>query len=318
MAGARRGIIVALMLTLLVRCGPWAVAPAGRPPAPKSGLEYFGFALIDCGWDDPHDRAITTNYVNEVAGFTNIGQMCVDSPDASLHTRVRTFYRAGLKAILYIEPILFDAIEDASSPSGVRIVLRQDAEARWAGFVKRNGDVLTPTYVAALYVVDEPAWNSVAPMDFVRALRIVKRSLPAIPTLAIEAYPMVGQIMVPDELDWIGFDRYDSVDPRTDGAWLADLETVRAARSRPSQRIVIVASTQWLPYYQTDAGILPEDMGIVAERYYQVAASDPDIVALLGYLWPGGFDDSSQLGARNLPQPAQQSLRDIGRRILDK
>jgi len=301
-------------IVALLAGGARIVAPSD--PLGNDGLEYFGFAVVDCGFDDPSDGEMKTNYVDEVAGFTNVAQMCVATPEDSVGSRLALFQAYGVRSILYVESLLFERREDPSSPSGVRVTLRDDAESRWTDFVDLNVDVLAPKYVAALYLVDEPVWNGVSWTDFTRALQIVKASLPGIPTMAVEAYPVLDRVMVPESLDWIGFDRYDSADPEHDWAYLADLATVSAARTRDGQRIVIVASTQWLPYYLTDAGIRPEDMGAVAWSYYRLAASHPEVVALIGYLWPGGLDDPEQLGARNLPDGVRQSLRVIGEKIV--
>ncbi len=126
---------------------------------------------------------------------------------------------------------------------------------------------------------------------------------------------MVGQIMVTDDLDWIGFDHYDSLDPEHDPEWLSDLDTVDAARTRVDQKIVIVASTQWLPYY-LEANIKPEDMEQVVTSYHNVAKSYSGVIALIGYLWLGGLDHSEQLGARDLPLNVKESLINVGNSII--
>ena len=40
----------------------------------------------------------------------------------------------------------------------------------------------------------------------------------------------------------------------------------------------------------------------MVQNYYNLAASDTDIVGLMAYLWPGGLDEPNQLGVRNMPQ----------------
>ncbi len=282
----------------------------------SNSLEYFGFAVVDCGWDDPNDNTIKTNYVDEVSGFSNVGQMCASAPDESIIDRIAVFKKFGVKAVLNVEPLLFERIEDVSSPSDWSVTLRKDARALWAAFVKLNSEVLVPQNIAALYIVDEPVWNGVSESDFTRALQIVKATIPDIPTFSIEAHPAVSQILVPDMLDWVGFDRYVPNDPVTDSVWHDSLEKVRGALSRSDQKIVIVAGMQWLPSYQSDAGISPEDMEAMIYSYYHIAASDPDVVALAGYIWPGGLDHPAQLGARNLPENVQKAIRAIGRKII--
>lgn len=310
-----KAITVSLCLLLMgVHINTYA---AKVNPAPSNSLKYFGFAAIDCGWDDPQDKISKTNYVDEVSGFTNIGHMGVFSKDDLLAKRMEVFHQAKVKAMLHIEPLLFSRTK-VNTPSGTKLSLRPEAEKLWNDYARRNKAVLTPKYVAALYIVDEPVWNGVSLAEFTKALRIVKKYMPNLPTMAIEAWPVVKKVMVPKELDWIGFDRYDSVDPEHDPKWMADLETVRKARTRSSQKIVIVASTQWLPYYQKDANVKPEDMGAIAEIYYRIAASTPDVIALVGYIWPGGLDNPTHLGARNLPKSVQTTLRQIGKRITVK
>ncbi len=291
--------------------------PVYSIPFYNKNLQYYGFALIDCGWDDPNDNEIKSTYVDEVADFTNTGQMCVFSEEDLITDRISVFNQAGMKALLHVEPILFELTQNSSTPSGVKLRLRSNALQLWTQFFNRNRDVLTLQYIAAIYVVDEPKWNGLGLADFVQALEIIKTSLPMIPTLAIEAYPVVDQIMVPDLLDWVGFDRYDTLDPTKDSNWLSNLNTVRLARTRDSQKIVIVASTQWLPFYQTDAGVSPSDTGMIAFNYYKLASSDPDVIALIGYLWPGGLDNQEQLGARNLPNNVLVVLEKIGQLIIE-
>jgi len=305
-----KAVIVLLSLLIQSGCGRAAMPSDAIPPVSNASLKYFGFAAIDDG---------RTNHAAEISGFANVGQMVVYSPNDALGNRMAAFDRARVKAILHIESILFERGQ-AAAPSGEKAcVLRSDAAARWKQFVGANKDLLTPQHVAAVYVFDEPVWNGVSPADFASALSLVKASVPDIPTAAIEAWRVVNQVMVPKNLDWIGWDRYDVVDPEHDRKWRADLETVRAARTRPDQKIVIIANTQWVPYFK-DAGIRPADMGANAASSYRVAASDPDVVALIGYLWPGGLDPThpGQLGARDLPDNVRQTYRKIGKQIIGK
>jgi hypothetical protein len=307
---------LALLAVIITACAPVPTVPREITiPAPENGLAYFGFALIDCGWDDTGDEEVKTNYLDEVAGFTNAAQMCVYSPDEDLAQRLDAFRQAGVKAILYVEPILFEQTESAQSPSGRLVFPAEDAEARWSAFVEKNREALTSATIAAIYVVDEPAWNGVTEADLSRAVEIIESSLPEIPTMLVEGWPAVDELRVPPALDWVGFDRYGVIDPATDEQWLADLETVRAARTRADQKIVIIADTQWLPLYGS-AGVKPEDMAWIISRYYQLAATDPDVIALLGYTWPAGLDGVEQLGARSLPSNALDLFKEIGALII--
>lgn len=309
--------ILGLLLLCMIGYGQEPVFAINSLKSSNNHLKYFGFAGVDCGLRDPHIGSGKTDFADELSGFANIGQMCVYSPKDSIGKRVALFHHYGLKAVLDVEALLFDR-KSVTTRSRTELTLRHDAEKRWSAFANLNKAALVPKYLAAIYIADEPAWNNMSLADFKRALKIVKKSLPDIPTMSIEAWKAIDHIMVPKELDWIGFDRYDSVDPAHDQKWLADLKAVTSARTRHGQKIVIVASTQWLPYYQKDANVRPEDMGRIAESYYHVAESQPGVIALVGYLWPGGLDGPSQLGARDLPRNVQQILRKIGEQIILK
>lgn len=298
-----------VMCVLFTSCD--AEEPIGNEP------QYFGFAVVDCGHDDPHDTEVKTNYLNEVSGFSNVAQLCSHSPDENITERVAYANELGIKPILHVEGIFFQRLTGSSSPSSTeRLTLRADASNRWNQFLGVNNSVLDANTVAAIYLVDEPAWNGLSLIDYENALAMIKSSLPSIPTMAIEAGNALDRLMVPADLDWIGFDNYDSVDPANDSVWLDQLARVSKARVRQEQKLVIVASTQWLPYYKTDAGIDPIDMGPIMQSYYQLAISHADVIALIGYLWPGGLDDPAQLGARDLPSETKAIIVELGKQII--
>ncbi|MBK8392232.1 MAG: hypothetical protein IPL23_24530 [Saprospiraceae bacterium] len=57
-------------------------------------------------------------------------------------------------------------------------------------------------------------------------------------------------------------------------------------------------------------GIKESEMASVATSYYDLAMSEPDVAVLLGYFWPGGFDDPSAR-ARELPQMLKMNLQEL-------
>ena len=289
---------------------PSSTQPGEVDAASTANLAFFGFAAVDCRWDDPTDSEQIDEYVLEVAAFSNIAQLCVFDGGVSLAERLAVFEGAGLKAFLSVQTILFDQIADSSSPTGVRISLAPDADRRWADFLELADDLLTLDLVASIYLVDEPLWNGLSNEDFARAVGIVAATTD-VPVSAVIAYPMVESVVVPEAIDWIGFDRYGVLNPGDDADWIRDLDTIGAARSRVDQRIIIVAETQWLPSYE-DYGVLPADMAQVALNYLAVAESTADVVGMIGYLWPGGLDHPHQLGARSLPDSVQEAFVEIG------
>jgi hypothetical protein len=317
-------------MNMTVRVCCWAVLAAGcasaadtpatigppevdDPSAASTSVAWFGFVGVSCSVDDPHDEAGPADYLDETKGFTNIAHVCtfeLDMTDELAATR-----SAGVMAMLDVSALLWELVDgEAPSGSGRRYVLRGDAAASWADFADRNATVLDADHLAAIYLIDEPTWNGATPADLDRAAAIVEATHPDIPMMVIEAPDALVDAYFPDGVDWVGFDRYGTRDPNTDAAYL---ENVRALRSRTTeaQQHVVVMDTQWLPIFE-QVGLAPDDMAEVARNYLRYAKAHPEVVAIIGYSWPGGIDGPDHLGARNLPQSVQQVYVDIGEAIV--
>jgi len=57
-------------------------------PQQTHHIEYYGFALVDLGWDDPTDTDTKTNYVDEVGNFTNIAVVLAVNPNDDIRDRL--------------------------------------------------------------------------------------------------------------------------------------------------------------------------------------------------------------------------------------
>ena len=275
---------------------------------------FFGFVAIDCGYDDPLDAEVRTEYVDEVSAFTNVAHVCVSGPDEDLSARLARLERAGLRAIVAIGPVLFTSVAGTSRADPTqRLALRSDAEARLARWFSVNAAVIDEVHVSSIYVADEPAWNAL-PMDDLAAAAAMLDAATELPLSLVEAGDALDALAIPPEIDLVAFDRYDTPDPSTDATWLADLAQLIALRSRSEQRIVLVMDTQWRDYYGA-AGVPPEAMAGVARSTIAVAARTPEVVGILGYLWPGGLDLPTQRGARELPSTVIDVYRELGRAV---
>ena len=312
-------------LSFLFLVGLWGGAMA-KPAWPtlvapratiQGGLRYFGLAAIDCGYDDPLDSTSKTNYADEVAAFSNLAHICPFAIDEDLRPRLAQLNARGLAGLLYVEHLLFEQVPDAGLPSGYRLVLAPKAKANWNAFLAASGGTFHNGQVAAVYLVDEPAWHALAPQELALAASWIEASLPHIPALIIEGPYSVERLVLPPSIDWVGFDQYGVVDPSQDPMYLANLAALEAKLTRQEQRLVLVPDTLWLPEY-SQLGLTPELMGEVTANYLLLALSQPRVVALIGYLWPGGMDSPSQLGARQLPPVAQEKIAWIGRFITHK
>jgi len=279
-------------------------------------LQYFGYAMVDCGYDDPLDDDTKTNYLAEVAPFSNIAQLCIYQPTDNIVDRLAGMSQSGVKAMLAIPDILFNGVPDSSTGSGVRFTLRADYKARWNQLIMTNqGADLSA--IAAFYLADEPTWNGIAFADLRTASDMIKRTFPRIPIALIEAWPAIDTLRVPRSVDWIGFDHYGIARPATDAGYLDELARLKNKRSRREQKILITLEARWLPDYAA-IGIQAADMAAVATSYYDLAQSDRAVIGLLGFLWAGGLDNPTELGARELPANVLAEHQRIGKLITGK
>lgn len=278
-----------------------------------SHLKYFGFAIIDCLYDDPLDDEPTTNYISEVESFSNIAQMCVYDYNSNITDRVTLMNNHCVLPIVHIQSIFYEFV-DNSAPSGENHDLISDYESRWNTFKTANNLVLDSSKIAAFYIADEPFWNGLTYSDLEIVSNLIKADFPNIPTMLIEASGALSMLEVPVSVNWLGFDEYGIFDPSTNPSFLENLDLLKSKRTDPDQDIFLVIDDQWLPLYG-DAGYSPDTIRYMVQNYYNLAVSDDEIIGLLGYLWPGGLDDPEQLGVRNMPQSVIDKNIEIGEMI---
>ncbi len=308
---------VALTTIFLTGFGTACSNPVATPASTNGSLQYFGYALVDCGFDDPTDTVDRRNYVTEVASFSNVAQMCVFDPSENILDRLQLMSKNNLKALLSIQAIFFVGSPDATQGSGMNFAIHPQYQARWEHFVSNNNLSQNISSIAAFYVADEPVWNGITFAELKIAADAIKASFASVPTAIIEAPDGIRNLQVPLSIDWIGFDRYAVAKPDIDPEYNRELALLKSKRSRSGQKILLVMDAQWLPFYG-EAGYLPRRMKAVASRYYNLAKSDPDIVGIIGYLWPSGFDHPDQMGARHLPKKVIDEHVRIGKLITGK
>lgn len=314
-------VLFGLMLAVLGSgCGgPESPQPAAATLEAQTNpnLRHFGFALIDVGFDDPLDRIAKTNYSDEVAGFTNLADILVTEETDDIRARVRSLNGLGLKVLVHLSSLFFVA-DGSDAPSGADYKLRSDYRTRWARFQALNAAVLDPSAVQVLYLGEEPTWSGITFDELKAASDLIKAGVPDIPIMLVEAHPIVNQLQVPASIDWIGIDHYFLKHPKTDPEFRAELATLKAKRSRADQKLVLVMDTFYIASLHAQVGISESDMGTIAAEYYSLAVADHSVAAVIGYVWPGGFDDPRALGARQLPAEVRSVYREMGRRITGR
>jgi Secretion system C-terminal sorting domain len=298
--------LIAILHFNLLFCQPIAPAPAH--------LKYFGYFIVDVEYDDNPDDGITfNNYTQEVASFTNLNQMAAYYPAQNLVARINAMNAQCTKPFLALQEVLYYQI-DNNAPSGRHLVLYADYQDRWNQFKSINASVLNPSKIGAFYMVDEPKLNNVSFDDLNNVSQMIKVDYPNIPILLVEAYNQITDLQVPTTVDWLGFDRYTMFNPSTNASYLQNLADLKLKRSTPNQKIFIVSDNNWIPAYGA-AGQTAANMDIVAQDYYNLAASDPEIIGLLAWVWPNRVDNEFQIGARSLPQNVKDKNIEIGTRI---
>jgi hypothetical protein len=179
-----------------------------------------------------------------------------------------------------------------------------------------NRTTLNSDYLAALYIVDEPFWNSLPYNDLAKVTRYLKLKIPGVPLFFVEAYPAIPNLKIPPELDWIGFDHYGVYSPQTDIVYTQELKTLKQKMSS-HQKIVLIMESQWLDEYDR-LDVKPFIMAAIAKNYYQLAKTETKVIGIMGYPWAGGLDGPTQKGARELPLIVRQTYQQIGLEILSR
>lgn len=276
-------------------------------------LKYFGFYLVDTKIDDPHDSSSITNYIDEVAPFSNIAHLHVTAYTDNITANVKKMNSVCVKPFISIQNIFFKKV-DSLAPSKNHYKILPDFKERWKVFKTNNASVLTASKVEYFYVSDEPTWNGIAFNELDAVCKLVKHDFPAIKIMFVEAYISLVDLVIPKTADWIGFDRYTIFNPSTNKSFLENLATLKSKLSTSKQTMFLTIDDQWLPLFGT-LGVTPDSVGFMVQDYYKVALTEPGISGLVGYLWPGGFDEPKQLGVRNMPQSVKDINIEIGNMI---
>jgi hypothetical protein len=293
-------------------------ADGSGSPSGKTHLKYFGYVGIDCFLDDPHDSLNKTNYADEVGSFSNIAHVCVYSPNDNLRSRLEILKANGLRAILDLHFLFYQL--NAAGPvgaSGKNYDLYPDYLARWNQFFSLNKDVLTDEYVQVFYPADEPTWVGVTYQELNPIVALLKNTLPTIKIAVVEASQVISSLTVPSQVDWVGMDRYGTANVTTDASWLSAYQAIKAKRSAPHQKVLIIMDAQWVPVYG-EAGYPPSAMEAVNRYYFEMAQSDTDVIGIIAYSWAGGIGSNSHFGMRNLPSNVIDENKRIGRIITGK
>jgi hypothetical protein len=264
----------------------WRLEPVGVRATARTNVKYFGYWSVGAGSAEQPQVADHANLVL-----------------ATNATQIAAAAAAGLKAVV---PISGTGIWISGAPEGA--FLNPYASSLWPTYASSISAQINN--VAFFYLADEPFWNGMnggyTAAQIQSALQggaaLIKASFPNTPIAYMEATPAVGSILQTASVDWIGFDCYgpfDNCGGTSIPAWVTLLKT----RIQAQQKI-------WLSPYSsfTTSPILPADTidrVAQADRYVELALSDPRIIALMNWTfvarspgYPKGTVDQAELLAR--------------------
>ena len=305
-----------LVLILIIACKK-ETSEESFPAKSNTNLEYFGFTLIDVSWDDPSDEEIKTNYIDEVAAFTNIADILVYDPMENIVDRLNVFEANGVQAFLHLNEIFFELKSEGGEKSGYIYGLRDDYQSRWDDFISTNDLLANQSKIKCFYIGEEPSWNGITAEEFELACDYAKETIPAVKIMNIEAYPDVDNIFTPTSVDLVGFDHYFLKDPSINMDFLSEFNTVKS-KLKAHQNIMLIMDAHWIEEIHGVYGINKLDMAGIARDYYEFANGDISIVGIIGYFWPSGFDLYNSVGARHLPTAVMEEYKSIGKAITGK
>ena len=339
-------------LVLLV-LGSLVLIPSGTKA--QGNLSLFGYAgTAGPGYNYADDMAAAKIPVNtgtvglsEVWSRTNLGEVTAE------------FQSRGMKTALFLQDIFFIRTPNPASQCFVLIDgtlvrgrqrLRGNWQSRLANFVATNGEHISPEKTAFLVVHAEVNSLCVPLHQVETAAKAVKDSFPQIPTvMGYSATHVAGTGFVslpapeffPPAIDWIALWSYGIFDPgdpshpnnanritgqgpdfynpldrfdpsTTYGELLTKLE--------PHQRVVFVLDANWDTGIHGYLGWPKWFLRHVARNTYEWAAQQPEIVALIPFLWdspdPDDSDGSVFLGTVDLPQGVKEEHAAIGAAIV--
>ena len=285
---------------------------------PKNiNLKYFGFTLVDVSFDDPTDNEDKTNYIDEVAGFSNIADIFIYEADQNIEENLDVFENYDVQAYLHISEVFFEFVNETDSLSKARYDLRPDYLERWNLFVATNNLHNRKDQLIAFYLGEEPTWNGISFEALETAANVLQGFSTEIAIMVIEAYPVIDRLELPLAVDWVGFDHYFIENPLTSEVFQSELNTLKS-KMNANQELVIVMDSHYRSIFHRIEGIRKSEMDEVAARYYELANIEETTVALVGYHWPSGFEANAVVGARHMPDAAKAAYEQMGKNITNK
>ncbi|MES2627172.1 MAG: hypothetical protein V4628_17935 [Pseudomonadota bacterium] len=194
------------------------------------------------------------------------------------------------KAAVHIQNIFVDR---------ERTALHTDYENNWSQILPVLGKY--QDVIIALYLWDEPFWaaesTNVSPASVYDSLvlqnRLVKQTLPGIPTAIVEGYPVINETLrIPPGIDWVGMDCYGDFQSCGDARYgemraIPEYYEILKSKMTPHQKLIAVPTGIVDGNYATDQVPLDKKLHIVnvADDFFRWASTEDRMVGLFTFIY---------------------------------
>jgi hypothetical protein len=241
--------------------------PSAVPGA--AGPRYFGYYAARL-------TPALGNHLSEVRGRSNLNVVSVSDYDKYVPEVLDDCAPAG--CLLYTGNEFFRGCDKAGAPT---CDLYPDFRERWNRLAEKVRSRMS--FVAGFYLLDEPYHRGASPEEITTAARTIKETFPAAKVMLVEAaYKVDDAMVVPHEVDWVGFDWYCQPTTEVERV-LRKLES----RAAGGQGIFLFPQATPLracgakPGYGTDA-----ELAALQWEYLRLAERHPRVVGLMSFgLW---------------------------------
>jgi hypothetical protein len=151
--------------------------------------------------------------------------------------------------------------------------LRSDWESRWKVFQDKNRYLEESKYKVGFYL-DEPLWRQVKNSELSKFVGAVKTVYPNRPLVVIEAAKdwLLDSIILPEGVDWFGFDRYNEESPLEDSVYKELIDQTQALIAPSDDMKMLIVG---------DAFRFPKH----SKEYYDLARFTERVVAIGWFAW---------------------------------
>ncbi len=298
-------------------CLPSDLNPRTDLPA---HIKYLSMVGGELQIDTPYDSEWIAD-AEKLAQFGNVMTLgLTQSTPAQLQnlekklSHVKTL---GKKAVVQIQNVFVDL---------ERTALHDHYEGNWhqtLPVLQKYQDV-----IIALYLWDEPFWaaksNNVSPTSVYDSLvlqnRLVKQTLPGIPTAIVEGYPVIDEsLRIPPGIDWVGMDCYEDFQSCGNGLHgekrsIPEYYEILKSKMTTHQKLIAIPTGIAQGNYASDQVPLNTKLHVVeiADDFFEWASTQDRVVGLFTFI----YHSTAEYAAADNMCEAEEYYKKAGEKFL--